>query len=156
MTGTLLRQVGGGSAHKCAYTAVVQWTPEAIRREREARGWSQRKLAEELRKSAPEFKVGLRSVTAWENGESMPSGRNLAALDRVLGDTDGDADDPATAIAPGQPLAGALIQLGEALVQVGEALLQTQQNRTPARGQHATLPEHLIDPQADNRRRSDG
>lgn len=72
------------SAQKCAYTSLVQWTPERIRREREARGWSQRQLREAITASSADGKISLRAVTAWEAGESMPSGRNIAALDRVF------------------------------------------------------------------------
>jgi len=79
-----LQQVGPGSAQKCAYTAAVNWPPDRIRREREARGWSQRKLRDAIVASSPDGKLSLRAVTAWEAGESKPSGRNLAALDRVL------------------------------------------------------------------------
>lgn len=57
----------------------MNWDAGTIRRARETRGWSQRRLAEQLGAS-------LRTVTAWELGEAKPSGRMTGALDRELGD----------------------------------------------------------------------
>lgn len=59
------------------YSSCVRWTPEEIRHQRNARGWTQPELAEALHVSA-------RTITAWEAGESKP--RNLADLDRIFGD----------------------------------------------------------------------
>jgi transcriptional regulator with XRE-family HTH domain len=65
----------------------VEWTADSIRRAREARGWSQRELADELTKHV---KTAVRSITDWETGKARPSGRRLAALDRVFGGASAD------------------------------------------------------------------
>lgn len=87
MTGNRVRQVNAGSAQLCAYDGGVEWTQTAIRRARTARGWSQRQLAEALSAAQNGRTVAVRVITDWETGKSRPSGRNIAALDRVLGDT---------------------------------------------------------------------
>jgi transcriptional regulator with XRE-family HTH domain len=85
MTGIAQAQAIRRDTHTYAYTFAVEWTETNIRRERESRGLSQRRLAQQLSAAQPDNTVSERSVTAWENGESRPSGRNIAALDRVLG-----------------------------------------------------------------------
>lgn len=69
-----------GDAHLCAYTRHVEWIPASIRRERERAGWTQRELADRIGAS-------LRSVTAWELGESSPTGKYRRALDKHLAPT---------------------------------------------------------------------
>jgi transcriptional regulator with XRE-family HTH domain len=65
---------------------VMEWTPEAIRQARGRKGWSQAELARALSKAQPGEKgTHPRSITDWETGKATPSGRNLAALERVLG-----------------------------------------------------------------------
>lgn len=71
------------SEHICAYPSGVQWTPEEIKRRRQARGWSQQQLAEALG-------LSRRAVTNWETGNTEPRGANLRALERELGDHDDD------------------------------------------------------------------
>jgi len=72
----------------------MDWTPEEIRRRRDARGLSQdelgRRLAEHLGLNKP---ISRRAIVNWENGTSVPHGRNLRALDHVLG-AQTSADDP--------------------------------------------------------------
>jgi transcriptional regulator with XRE-family HTH domain len=58
----------------------VEWTPEEIRRRRDARGLSQQDLADALQ-------VSRRAITNWETGAAEPRGKSLRGLDRVLGDT---------------------------------------------------------------------
>lgn len=55
----------------------MEWIPASIRRERERAGWTQRDLADRIGAS-------LRSVTAWELGESTPTGKYRRALDQHL------------------------------------------------------------------------
>lgn len=62
----------------------MEWTAESIRAAREARGWSQQQLADEL---SNHVKTSVRSITDWETGKARPSGRRIAALNRVLGGT---------------------------------------------------------------------
>lgn len=68
------------SAHFCAYSVRVDWTPDEIRRRRNERGLSQEELADALQ-------VSRKAVTNWENGAAEPRGKNARALDRVLGDS---------------------------------------------------------------------
>lgn len=68
------------SAHFCAYSVRVDWTPDEIRRRRNERDLSQEELADALQ-------VSRKAVTNWENGVAEPRGKNARALDRVLGDT---------------------------------------------------------------------
>jgi transcriptional regulator with XRE-family HTH domain len=70
----------GRSEHFCAYPVRVEWTPEEIRRRRDARGLSQQDLADALQ-------VSRRAITNWETGAAEPRGKSLRGLDRVLGDT---------------------------------------------------------------------
>lgn len=68
------------SSETCAnlrYGRAVQWTADTIRRRRDELGLTQQQLAERLG-------VSLRTVTAWEAGESQP--RRVADLTRVLGE----------------------------------------------------------------------
>lgn len=58
------------------YGPAMRWTPEAIRQRRDDLGLTQQQLADRLG-------VVLRTVTAWETGESRP--RRTAHLDEVLG-----------------------------------------------------------------------
>lgn len=88
MTGTVDQQVSAGLSSFKQYPAPVEWTAAKIKQIREARGWSQRALAEALTAAQPEGSVSARSITDWERGKAVPSGRNLSALDRVLGDGD--------------------------------------------------------------------
>jgi len=67
-------------AHLCAYTRGVEWIPARIQAERHRVGWTQRELAERIGAS-------LRSVTAWELGESTPTAKYRRALDRHLAPT---------------------------------------------------------------------
>lgn len=89
MTGTQAWQPLAGDTQFYAYTADVQWTPETIRRARDARGWTQQRLADEL---SNHVKTSLRAVTAWELDESKPSGKRLIALNKVFGDIAEDFD----------------------------------------------------------------
>ncbi len=58
-----------------------------IKRRREAKGWTQQKLATVLR-------VGVRTVSGWERGESVPRSR-MGMLEEVFGVTPAsDAVDP--------------------------------------------------------------
>jgi len=81
-------------AHICAYAAHVDWTPEEIRRRRDAHGLSQdelgRRIAAHLGLDKP---VSRRAIVNWENGTAVPHGRNLRALDHVLG-AQTSSDDP--------------------------------------------------------------
>jgi transcriptional regulator with XRE-family HTH domain len=61
------------------YRSSVRWTPEAIRQQRESRGWTQPELAEALG-------VSPRSISSWEAGTARP--RNITSLNRLLGDGD--------------------------------------------------------------------
>jgi transcriptional regulator with XRE-family HTH domain len=70
----------GRNEHFCAYPVRVEWTPEEIRRRRDARGLSQQDLADALQ-------VSRRAITNWETGAAEPRGKSLRGLDRVLGDT---------------------------------------------------------------------
>lgn len=80
MTGSILEQVGASSAHFCVYAGgMVDWTPASLREAREARGWSQRRLAEAISASP-------RSITSWEAGTSAISRRYQRALDAVFSD----------------------------------------------------------------------
>lgn len=65
--------------HICAYSGRVQWTSAEIKRRREAKGWSQQRLADAVGASR-------RAVTNWETGVAEPQGRNLRGLERALGD----------------------------------------------------------------------
>lgn len=67
----------------------MRWTSEAIKRAREARGWTQKQLAAELARHTP---TSHRAVTAWELNESAPSSRREAALTKVFGDTSDNFD----------------------------------------------------------------
>ena len=51
-----------------------------IRRLREARGWTQERLA-------PELGVGMRTVGSWERGETVPQNR-LGMLQEIFGQTE--------------------------------------------------------------------
>lgn len=113
MTGSRQQQVKAGDTHSYAYTEVVQWTPETIRREREAKGWSQRELREAI--SSTGATVSLRSITAWERGESKPSGKNLAGLDRVL--------------SPAEPRPGPSLASATDIELVGEFLRRLSERR---------------------------
>jgi transcriptional regulator with XRE-family HTH domain len=84
MTGTSSPPATRSDTQDYAYAPGVHWTGEKIRREREARGLSQEQLAHLLSAAQTDNTTSTRSITAWENNESRPSGRNLAALDRVL------------------------------------------------------------------------
>lgn len=66
-------------AHKSAYSSAVHWTPEEIRQRRNAKGWSQSEAAAAVG-------VSRRAITNWETGVARPSGSNIEALDRALGD----------------------------------------------------------------------
>lgn len=66
------------------YSAAMLWDASTIKHEREARGWSQRVLAERLSAAQPDGSVSARSITDWERGKATPTGRNLSALDRVF------------------------------------------------------------------------
>ena len=79
-------------AHICAYSARVDWTPEEIRRRRDAKGYSQEELGQRLGEHLGK-PVSRRAITNWEAGSATPHGRNLRALDLVLGD-EPDAKDP--------------------------------------------------------------
>jgi transcriptional regulator with XRE-family HTH domain len=82
MTGTLRESnihPGRWDAHKCAYSSAVHWTPQEIRRRRNAKGWSQSEAAAAVG-------VSRRAITNWETGVARPSGSNVEALDRALGD----------------------------------------------------------------------
>jgi len=65
--------------HKCAYSSAVHWTPQEIRRRRNALGLSQEEAAQLVG-------VSRRAWTNWETGVARPSGANLDALDTALGD----------------------------------------------------------------------
>ncbi len=63
-------------AHKCAYTARVEWTPAKIRALRSERGWTQARLADELGAST-------RAVNGWENTGPRPAPWLAARLDQL-------------------------------------------------------------------------
>lgn len=110
MTGHATTQASSRIEQSYAYPRGMQWTPDKIRREREARGLSQTALAHLLSEAQPDNSVSRRSVTAWENNEATPAGRNLAALDKVLAPPTDTPDGPTLASAT-------LLQLLDELMQ---------------------------------------
>lgn len=83
--------------HFCAYPLRVDWTPDEIRRRRDAKGLSQEELGQRLGEHLDK-PVSRRAITNWETGVAMPHGRNLRALDLVLGDQP-TGDDPPLSLA---------------------------------------------------------
>lgn len=81
VTGIYVVPPSAGDTQFYAYDAPVEWTADSIRRAREARGWSQAALADELSRHV---KTSARSITDWETGKARPSGRRLAALDKLF------------------------------------------------------------------------
>lgn len=67
------------SAHFCAYSVRVQWTPAEIKKRRLAKGLNQDELAAALG-------LSRRAITNWETGTAEPRGSSLRALERELGD----------------------------------------------------------------------
>jgi transcriptional regulator with XRE-family HTH domain len=63
----------------------VDWTPAEIRRRRDAKGLSQEELGQRLGEHLDK-PVSRRAINNWENGHAIPHGRNIRALDLVLGD----------------------------------------------------------------------
>jgi transcriptional regulator with XRE-family HTH domain len=72
------RSVTSSSAHFLRYSVAVHWTQETIKARRVELNLSQKALADRIG-------VSLRTVTAWETGESEPQLRYRRALDEVLG-----------------------------------------------------------------------
>lgn len=147
----------------CAYTALVEWTPSKIRSERIARGWSQKQLAEALRRSAPDFKISLRTVTAWETDEATPSEKNIAALERVF-TTDTAADDGDATLrgftylqlVSEQARRFADLEAENQALRAEVQTLRAGTDNRPQSGRHGTFPDHLYPPQSGNRVNSDG
>jgi len=65
----------------CVYDEAMVWTPEKIIKLRDDGHWIQQELADQLDAS-------IRTVQAWEGGESVPSKRYARAMDRLRAQLD--------------------------------------------------------------------
>lgn len=112
---------GRSSEHFCAYSVRVDWTPAEIKKRRDAKGLSQEELGRLLGEQLGGKPISRRAITKWENGVAMPHGRNLRALDHVLGN-EPSFDDP--------PLSQASVMalLGELAARIA----QLEAGRTPS------------------------
>ena len=108
----------------------MDWTPASIRDAREARGWTQQNLADQLDAS-------LRAVLAWEKGESAPSRRFARALDRVFAPEEEQEQprEPTLSGASDLEFAGELLRR----LSLGEKVMKYYKHR------RADLPEDFFD-----------
>lgn len=149
MTGSAvvsIRAVHDGGAHICAYACPVRWTPEEIKRRRDAKGLSQQELGDLIGASR-------RAVTNWETGKSEPRGSNLRALEKALAPDDDDQDTSEDAVLRRAPDSKFWLEAARRAMRNAET---NPSNTTPQRGGHGSLPDHLRDTQSGERRGSDG
>ena len=82
------RPAGAVCGSLVRYPFRVDWTPQAIQQSRTQKGWTQRQLADAMTDAMATadgtYRTTARSITDWERGKAVPSGRNIAALNKVF------------------------------------------------------------------------